>query len=213
MAKIPSSKFPKKPAKIPSRKLAKSKTTVPSTTFAKRSTKSPSPPDAATDESAIPANPPNQPLNAGTRQDRLTALKRQSKSLVSASDLEPPSAESASDEMGSTNGLSEDVRNSLPSERIELILPIHGKLTYDGKVCEPDMYWIVEKWLQRHPEVAGRTHDIRVTRGRWTTEDGLPTEVIHGTIDYADDVAGYDPAQDADLYEYWLAEQRYHEAG
>ena len=213
MAKIPSSKFPKKSAKIPSRKLAKSKTTVPSTTFAKRSTKSPSPPDAATDESATPANPPNQPLNEEARQDRLTALKRQSKSLISASDLEPPSAESASDDMKSSDALSEDARNAMPSDRIEIILPIHGKLTYDGKVCEPDMYWIVEKWLQRHPEVAGRTHDIRVTRGRWTTKDGLPTEVIHGTINYADDIAGYDPAQDTDLYEYWLAEDRYHEAG
>ena len=212
MAKIPSSKFPKKSAKIPSRKLAKSKTTVPSTTFAKRSAKSPSLSEAVTDDSATPAIL-NQPLNAGTRQDRLTALKRQSKSLMSASDLEPPSAESASDDMKSSDALSEDARNAMPSDRIEIILPIHGKLTYDGKVCEPDMYWIVEKWLQRHPEVAGRTHDIRVTRGRWTTEDGLPTEVVHGTITNGNDIAEYDPAQDTDLYEYWLAEERYHEAG
>ena len=212
MAKIPSSKFPKKSAKIPSRKLAKSKTTVPSTTFAKRSAKNPSFSEAVTDESATPAIP-NQPINEEARQDRLTALKRQSKSLISASDLEPPSAESASDDMKSLDALSEDATSTLPSDRIEIILPIHGKLTYDGKVCEPDMYWIVEKWLQRHPEVAGRTKDIRVTRGQWTTGDGLPTEVIHATIVEGDDIAGYEPSQDADLYEYWLAEQRYHEAG
>ena len=28
-----------------------------------------------------------------------------------------------------------------------------------------------------------------------------------------DDIAGYDPEQDADLYEYWKAEARYWEAG
>jgi hypothetical protein len=212
MAKIPSSKFPKKSAKIPSRKLAKSKTTVPSTTFAKRSAKNPSFSEAVTDESATPAIP-NQPINEEARQDRLTALKRQSKSLISASDLEPPSAESASDDMKSSDALSEDATSTLPSDRIEIILPIHGKLTYDGEVCEPDMYWIVEKWLQRHPEVAERSKDIRVTRGTWTTADGLPTEVIHATIVEGDDIAGYEPSQDADLYEYWLAEQRYHEAG
>ena len=209
MAKIPSSRFPKKSAKIPSRKLPKSKTTVPSKSFAKRSAKSPSPPEAATDESATPAFPPKQPLNEETRQDRLTALKRLSKSLLSASDLELPSAELAK----SSDALNEDVRSTMASDRIEIILPIHGKLTYDGKVCEPDMYWIVEKWLERHPECAGRTKDIRVTRGTWTTGDGLPTEVIHATIVNGDDIAGYEPAQDTDLYEYWLAEDRYHEAG
>ena len=102
---------------------------------------------------------------------------------------------------------------AMPSDRIEIIPPIHGKLTQDGKVCEPDIYWIVEKWLERHPEVAGRTNDIRVTGGRWTTEDGLPTEVIHATIVNGDDISGYELDQDTDLYEYWLAEDRYHEAG
>jgi hypothetical protein len=213
MAKIPSSRFPKKSAKIPSRKLAKSKTTVRSTTVAQRSAKTRSPADAATDESATPAIPPNQPLNEETRQDRLTALKRQSKSLISASDLEPPSAESASDDMKSSDALSEDARSTITTNRIQIIPAIHGKMTYDGKVCEPDMYWIVEKWLQRHPEVAGRANDIRVTRGTWTTGDGLPTEVIHATIINGDDIAGYEPSQDTDLYEYWLAEDRYHEAG
>ncbi|MEZ6126786.1 MAG: hypothetical protein R3C49_27020 [Planctomycetaceae bacterium] len=55
--------------------------------------------------------------------------------------------------------------------------------------------------------------DIRLIRGQWTTEDGLRTEVIHTTIRNSDDLAGYNPAQDTDLYEYRLAEDRYHEAG
>ena len=28
-----------------------------------------------------------------------------------------------------------------------------------------------------------------------------------------EDIAGYDPAQDRDLYEYYLAEERYYQAG
>lgn len=38
------------------------------------------------------------------------------------------------------------------------------------------------------------------------------TELINVTIVAGDDVAGYDPEQDADLYEYWKAEERYWQA-
>ncbi len=202
MTKIPSSKFSKKSAKIPTRKLAKSKKSIPSMTIAKQSAKSPSP----------PATPPI-PAEAETRQERLSALKRQSRSLISASDLESPSAELSPDHVKTSDVTSEDVRSDLPSGRIEIIPPIHGKLTYDGKVCEPDIYWIMEKWLARHPEIDSGTQDVRVTGGQWTTEDGLSTEVIHATIKNCDDLAGYELCQDTDLYEYWLAEDRYHEAG
>ena len=61
-------------------------------------------------------------------------------------------------------------------KRVTVIPGIHGKLTADRKVCEPDIYWILEKWLDRHPEIRRRRQDIRVVRGRWTTEDGLKTE-------------------------------------
>jgi hypothetical protein len=30
---------------------------------------------------------------------------------------------------------------------------IHGKLTRDGKMCEPDIDWIMDKWLERHPKI------------------------------------------------------------
>jgi hypothetical protein len=40
----------------------------------------------------------------------------------------------------------------------------------------------------------------------------LKTEVISVTIAAGEDVAGYDPEQDADLYEYWKAEERYWQA-
>ena len=94
-----------------------------------------------------------------------------------------------------------------PPKRITIIPPIHGKLTRDRKMSEPDIYWILEKWLERHPEVKGRERDIQITRGRWTLPEGIRTEVISASIVPGDDLAGYDPAQDADLYEYFLAEE------
>lgn len=97
----------------------------------------------------------------------------------------------------------------MPPKRIEIVPAIHGKLTRDGKVSEPDVYWIIDKWLERHPEIKVRQNDIRVVRGQWTTEDGLKTEVITVSIVADDDIDGYDPAQDADLYQYFLAEERY----
>ena len=98
-------------------------------------------------------------------------------------------------------------------KRITIVPAIHGKLTYDGKISEPDVAWIIEKWLERHSEVNNRQGRIRAVSGQWTTADGLKTEVVTVTIAAGDDIAEYDPEQDADLYEYWKAEARYWEAG
>ncbi|MBC8877102.1 MAG: hypothetical protein H8E44_47340 [Planctomycetes bacterium] len=97
----------------------------------------------------------------------------------------------------------------MPQNRITIISTIHGKLTFDRKVCEPDVAWIIEKWLDRHPEIRQRRQDIRVVSGRWTTEDGLETQVRTVSIVAGDDLADYDPEQDGDIYEYWKAEDRY----
>src|SRR3954469_11416892 len=59
-----------------------------------------------------------------------------------------------------------------PPKRITIIPSIHGKLTRDRKMSEPDIYWILEKWLVRHPEVKGRERDLQITRGRWTLPEG-----------------------------------------
>ena len=93
-------------------------------------------------------------------------------------------------------------------KRITIIPALHGKLTRDRKMSEPDIYWILEKWLERHPAVKGRERDIQITRGRWTLPEGIYTEVISATILPGNDLAGYDAAQDAELYEYFLAEER-----
>lgn len=99
----------------------------------------------------------------------------------------------------------------MPPKRITIIPAIHGKLTRGGKISEPDVYWILEKWLDRHPEINERREDIRISGGQWTAEGGLKTEVITVSILAGNDLADYDPERDADLYEYWKAEERYWE--
>jgi hypothetical protein len=96
---------------------------------------------------------------------------------------------------------------AMPPRRIT-IPSIHGKLTLERKMSEPDIYWIFEKWLERHTEVKGREGDIQITRGRWTLLEGIRTEVVSASILPGKDIAVYDPAQDADLYEYFLAEEK-----
>ncbi len=69
------------------------------------------------------------------------------------------------------------------------------------------------KWLERHPTFKGREQEIRIVRGQWTLREGIRTEVITVSAIENEDIAGYDPAQDRDLYEYYLAEERYYQAG
>ena len=96
----------------------------------------------------------------------------------------------------------------MPGKRITIIPRIHGKLTRDRKMSEPDIYWILEKWLERHPQVKGRQRDIRIVRGQKTLLPGVKTDLISVSIVAGDDIDGYDPAQDADLYEYFLADEQ-----
>jgi hypothetical protein len=92
-------------------------------------------------------------------------------------------------------------------KRIQIIPRIHGKITRDGKVSEPDIHWILEKWLERHPEVKGREREIKILAGRWHTREGLETEVVSAFMPVCDELAGYNPADDVDLYEYYLADE------
>lgn len=94
------------------------------------------------------------------------------------------------------------------AKRVTIIPHIHGKITRDGKMSEPDIYYIIEKWLERHPEIKGRERDIRIVGGYMTLPQGKKTELISVSIVAGDDIAGYDPAEDMDLYEYYLAEPR-----
>lgn len=46
---------------------------------------------------------------------------------------------------------------------------------------------------------------------QWTLREGIRTEVVSASAAENEDLAGYDPAQDRGLYEYYLAEERYYE--
>jgi hypothetical protein len=95
----------------------------------------------------------------------------------------------------------------MPTKRVTIIPRIHGKITNDGKISEPDIQSIMEKWLERHPEFKSRTKDMAAFRGQRHTREGYRTEVVSVSIVAGEDIAGYDPAQDVDLYEYYLADE------
>lgn len=82
--------------------------------------------------------------------------------------------------------------------RIVIIPFLHRKLAPGGSLIEPDINGILEKWLERHPEFRGRKFHVIQTGGG---EDCL----VRVTTDESPDLVDYDPAQDADLYEPYLA--------
>ncbi len=59
----------------------------------------------------------------------------------------------------------------MQTKRIKIIPALHGKLTRSGKLSEPDIYYIMEKWLERHPTFKGREQEFRIVTGRWTLRE------------------------------------------
>jgi hypothetical protein len=43
----------------------------------------------------------------------------------------------------------------MQAKRIEIIPALHGKLTRAGKLSEPEIDYILGKWLERHPTGKG----------------------------------------------------------
>ena len=82
--------------------------------------------------------------------------------------------------------------------RIVIIPFLQGKLAPDGTLVEPDIDAILEKWLERHPEFRGRKFHVIQT-------GGTETCLVRVTTDESPDLAHYDPATDADLYEKFRA--------
>ena len=80
------------------------------------------------------------------------------------------------------------------TKRVKIIPALHGKLTRDGKLSEPDIYYILKRWLERHPSFVGREQEFRIDRSRWTLREGIRTEVITVSAIETEDIAGYDPA-------------------
>ena len=83
MAKIPSSKFPKKSSKMPSSKFPKSQSKIPSKKFPKGTTKLA--PRKISKASATASKKPDTPTNEESDQDRLATLKGKLKSMKTAS--------------------------------------------------------------------------------------------------------------------------------
>ena len=81
--------------------------------------------------------------------------------------------------------------------RIVIIPFLQGKLAPDGRLVEPDIDAIMEKWLDRHPEFRGRKFHVIKTGGDETC-------LVRVTTDESPDLAHYDPATDADLYKDFL---------
>ena len=91
--------------------------------------------------------------------------------------------------------------------RIVIIPFLHGKITADGKLSEPDIHLILQKWLVRHPEFRNREKEFRIVRGQMHLPGGVRTDLLRVTADFSLDLAAYDPAQDSDLYECFLADE------
>jgi len=95
--------------------------------------------------------------------------------------------------------------------RVVIIPFLQGKRNFDGPVTEPDIEAILERWLDRHPEFQGPERDYRIIRGRTLLvedddEENVETGLVRVTAAASPDLARYDPAEDADLYEEFLAE-------
>jgi hypothetical protein len=90
--------------------------------------------------------------------------------------------------------------------RIVIIPFLHGKLADDGSLVEPEIDAILEKWLERHPEFRGRDFHIIRTKTHLLPDD-ITTDLVRVTADFSDDLAGYDPTEDADLYKAFLADK------
>ena len=72
--------------------------------------------------------------------------------------------------------------------RIVIIPFLHGKLTADGTLIEPDIDAILERWLERHPELRGRDyHIIRATT--YLQSDDVDTILVRVTADIRPDLS------------------------
>jgi hypothetical protein len=82
--------------------------------------------------------------------------------------------------------------------RIVIIPFLHGEVGPDGSLIKPDIDAILEKWLERHPQFRGREFHIIKTGGDESC-------LVRVTADFSPDLANYDPAEDTDLYDEFLA--------
>ena len=84
-------------------------------------------------------------------------------------------------------------QNTMAKGRI-VIIPFSTASSPRSTLIEPDIDAILESGWERHPEFRGRKFHVIQT-------GGTETCLVRVTADYSPDLADYDPATDADLYE------------
>ena len=98
--------------------------------------------------------------------------------------------------------------------RVVIIPFLKGKVNFDGTVAEPDIEAILDRWLERHPEFQGPERDYQIIRARNFTldddeeDESIETGLVRVTAAASPDLERYDPDEDADLYEEFLAENK-----
>ena len=91
--------------------------------------------------------------------------------------------------------------------RIVIIPFLHGKVDAGGVLREPDIDTIFKKWMDRHPELLGPERDFKIIRGTLhLMAEGIETDLVRVTARFSSDLEAYDPAEDADLYDEFLAD-------
>lgn len=93
----------------------------------------------------------------------------------------------------------------MPTGRVVIIPFLHGKLAADGQVVEPDIDSILAQWLERHAEHRDKNYHV-IRAKSFQLDDGFSTCLVRVTADFDEELAAYNPADDADLYDEFLAE-------
>ncbi len=65
--------------------------------------------------------------------------------------------------------------------RVVIIPFLHGKLTADGKLVDPNIESILEKWLERHPHFRGSEWGYRIVSAKTSLPDGTATDLVRVT--------------------------------
>jgi hypothetical protein len=83
----------------------------------------------------------------------------------------------------------------MPTGRIVIIPFLRGK---------PDIDSILAKWLERHPEHRDKNYHVIRSKSHQLADE-ISTVLMRVTADFDEGLAAYNPADDADLYDEFLA--------
>ena len=90
--------------------------------------------------------------------------------------------------------------------RIVIIPFFHGKITADGRLVESDGDSFGQMNLSPNDPELFFSASILWVAHQPLFQNVVDTDLVRVTAEYSDDLAAYDPAQDADLYDRFLSE-------